>query len=225
MTLHDLYAKWACYEDIQTCVTTTEYSDTQTLIQDVSSMLTANPSHEYNLTQDQIENNIQTILPEFVPAYYYFNNDVSLLYAFSKKNINKMLVYNPSLALYVDQNDILVKKSDPYSDGIFLSFILPEHEAIFNQYSPTIYEKATIISIPENPTEWKYPEFSERCMINTNSLAELYVDPSIGMLIYATSTLYEWRRISFLYMDASIFDQNLKEDLINIGAEFENKSV
>jgi len=221
MTLHDLYAKWECYEDIKTCVSLVEYTENASLIQDVSTMLSTDG---YDLSEQQIENNINIILPEFVGGYYNFPQDTSLLYAFSKKNINKMLVANPVLALYVDENDIIVKNYDTESDGVYLSFILPEHEQVFKQYSPWFLEKENAVKIPWNPTDWEYEDRNERCMIITNDLAELYATPSIGIDIHNKSITIEWNKYSFLYLDND-FPSDLKDNLISAGGEIEARPV
>ena len=220
MTLEELCTKFECYTDIKDLVSNSEYSSKELLISDVSTSLS---SKGYSLSYEEIDSNIQTVLPDFIPSYYYFNNDTSILYAFLKKNINRMLLDNPSLALYVNHHGIIIKRDDLIVDGIFLSFILPEHQQIFEGYNPQIYYKSDIIRIPKNPLIWKHEDCDVRFKIPVSGLSSLYEDPSIGIAISEKSYNEIWNDYSFLYLKWD-FPSELLDELYSIGGEYDSKN-
>lgn len=84
-------------------------------------------------------------------SYYHFSGDTSILYAFDKRSSQNMLLENPELAQYISDASIIIKKDDEIYDGIYLSYILPEHEVIFEDYNPILLKKDTILPLPEDP--------------------------------------------------------------------------
>jgi hypothetical protein len=158
-------------------------------------------------------------------SYYNFPGDTSILYAFSKSNSQKMLLDHPALSQYIHESNIIIKREDHHYDGIYLSYLLPEHEVLFEDYDPLIINKADILPLPSNPLEWKHEDSDLRFVTFKSNLENLLLEnPSLSAEI-GGNYREEWRSYSIIYynqdLDVSVY--SLMSDP-SIFGEFETKS-
>lgn len=215
MIFEQIQLEMDCYAKTKELACGSEYASKSALVTDIATDVS---------TSEQIaERYADHVLPTFDVGYCYFPGDTSLFYGFNKGDLNMMIVKNPGLSEYVVDNSINIKEEDPTVSAIYLSYIYPQHQDIFNNYPYQYFTKDNIVRSPFNPLDWEYDALNQRWVLKTADLADLYRDPSVANSISAVTTATEWRNYTFLYtVDGSISagDQTLLEGK---GAEFQDK--
>jgi hypothetical protein len=180
-------------------------------------------SEGYGLSENEVISfTEQTLNAPFQDlSLYYFENDTSLLYCFDRNEASKLLLENPELSSYINDNNIIIMENNEFY-AIYLKFILPEHEELFSSYYHTFLTKDTVCRLPKNPIIWKYPDLEVRCVINEDNLTVLYRNiPNEAINISNNGTIESWRNYKIIYFDTG-FAQSTQTALENHGAQFEN---